>query len=273
MKNILIATDFSPAAAKAAGYAAQLAAAFNAKVSLVTAFQEVPVPADGMVVLGENNIAGLSQCSLEEEADRLRLQQPLVIETLSRPGAATSTILEVARETHADLIVAGMSSNGKGARKIFGSTATALARRTTIPLLIVPESASFAPPAAIALADDVIREKDRDLPPFLKKLLDRFHPRFFLIRIFNEGAGEIVEILHQTGLDRVVGALGPIAGIRSGTPLVQTLEKFLGSCPVDILVMRPQPKSLVEQWLFGSHTRDMIFETSIPLLIIPERSR
>ncbi|HLI93485.1 MAG TPA: universal stress protein [Puia sp.] len=273
MNNILIATDFSPAANGAANYAAKLAAALHAKLTLVSAFQETPVPVDGIVALGSTNFGELTQYSLEEEVDRLRLQQPLVVESLARPGATTPAILEAAEETHADLIVAGMSSTGKGTRKVFGSTATALARRTTLPLLIVPETAEFTPPAAIALADDVIREKDRALPALLKDLLDRFHSRFFLIRIFNEGAGEIVEILHQNGPERMIGAFSPFADAPAGKPLVHALDKFVGSYPIDILVMRPQPKSLVEQWLFGSHTRDMIFETNIPLLIIPEKIR
>jgi hypothetical protein len=44
MKNILIATDFSPAARDATQYGIKLAEALEARVTLVTAFEEIPIP-------------------------------------------------------------------------------------------------------------------------------------------------------------------------------------------------------------------------------------
>src|ERR1700722_12716390 len=105
MKNILIATDFSPAALDAALYGIKLAAAFEARVTLVTAFEEIPIPVDeAMNIITNEDMRSLARQELEEEKRRLTADAPLPIDMLVKKGTVVRAVLSSAEEMHADLI-------------------------------------------------------------------------------------------------------------------------------------------------------------------------
>ena len=246
MKNILIATDFSPAARDATQYGIRLAAAFDARVTLVTAFEEIPIPVEeAMNIITYDDMRTLAQRQLEEEKRQLGADTTIPIDTLLKKGPVVRTILAAAEETHADLIVVGMTGTEKEIRRSFGSAATTLARKTPVPLLVIPEEAKFTPPVAIALAEDVLRAKENETPEPVRELLEKFHAKLFVIRVFNKQSGEVIE----------------------------ALENFIVMNPISILVMQPHPRTLPERWFLRSNTKEMIFETSIPLLILPPAAR
>lgn len=60
------------------------------------------------------------------------------IEVLLRDGAAVETILAVARETRAHLIVMGTRGRGAFGSALLGSTAKEILRRTQVPVVVVP---------------------------------------------------------------------------------------------------------------------------------------
>jgi len=271
MKKILIATDFSVAAQNATDYGVRLAQAVGATVILASAFEEVPVPVtDTPLIAVPEDLRGLVQRQLELEADSFPRERAVSVEVLPCEGPASTAILGAARSMNAELIIAGMKGSGKSLRKIFGSTVTGLARRTSIPLLIIPEGVSFAPLKAIAMASDVAHETDYGIPVAVRRLADQFHSKIFVIRLFNKQAGEVIEILHQSAnLNRTIGAFAPLCEIPADATVAEALKDYIAASPIDLLVMKPHPKTLPERWFLRSNTRQMIFQTDVPLLILP----
>jgi nucleotide-binding universal stress UspA family protein len=271
MKNILIATDFSPAALDATRYGIKLAAAFEARVTLVTAFEEIPIPVgEAMNIITNEDMRSLARQQLEEEKRRLTADTPFPIDMLLKKGPVVRAVLSAAEETHADLIVVGMTGTEKDIRRSFGSAATTLARTTPVPLLVVPEEAKFTPPVAIALAEDVFREKEDKTPEPVRQLLAKFHAKLFIIRIFNKHSGEVLEVLDEAANgQRAIGAFSPLHEIPGNKHVADALENFISMNPISILVMQPQRRTLTEKWFLRSNTKEMIFQTSIPLLILP----
>jgi nucleotide-binding universal stress UspA family protein len=271
MKNILIATDFSPAALDAALYGIKLAAAFEARVTLVTAFEEIPIPVDeAMNIITNEDMRSLARQELEEEKRRLTADTPLPIDMLLKKGTVVRAVLSAAEETHADLIVVGMTGTEKDIRRSFGSAATTLAQKTRVPLLVVPEEARFSPPVAIALAEDVSMQKTTETPEPVRKLLAKFHSKLFVVRVFNKRQGEVIEVVYDPSDGRrTIGASSPLHEIAGNKHVANALENFVSKNPISILVMQPQPHTLPERWFLRSNTKEMIFETSIPLLILP----
>lgn len=183
---------------------------------------------------------------------------------------ASRAIVEAAEHSGADLIVVGMVGENKEVRKIFGSTATGLARKTRVPLLVVPEKARFEKPTGIALAEDVTQEKDQETPAPVVELLEKFHATLYLVRVFNPEAGEIIEVLHtNANRRRRIGAFTPLGETSLDNNIARALENVVETQPISILVLRPEPKSLFDERLYGSTTREMLFDSSIPLLILP----
>ncbi len=165
MKNILIATDLSPAARNATDYGLRLAAALGAQVTLMSAYEQLPILAvDSLALLTTGDVVGIAQQKLQHEVENLTREQSLPVHVLAREGNSTQAVLDAAEEIGADLIIAGFTGTAKALRKSFGSTATGLARKTKIPLLIVPQQARYEKPVGIALADDVHRNMDKGIP-------------------------------------------------------------------------------------------------------------
>lgn len=143
LRTILLPTDFSGCANYALPYAAAIARATNAKLICVHVVEPI-VPAVGYTGLGEPMpIADISEQlegSAERELPKLAECEEctgLDIEEMIVHGDAAAEIVRVATERKVDLIV--ISSHGRTGlgRIIFGSTAEAVVRHASCPVLVV----------------------------------------------------------------------------------------------------------------------------------------
>ncbi len=174
----------------------------------------------------------LAQRQLEEEKRRCSGDTSVPIDLLTKKGNVVHTILAVAEEMHADLIVVGMTGTEKNIRRSFGSAATTLSRKTPVPLLVIPEGARFTPPVVIALAEDVIKGKEDETPKVVRELLGEFHAKLFLIRVFNKQSGEVIEILHESANGhRTIGAFSPLYEIPASKNVAHAPGEFYRSEP------------------------------------------
>ena len=143
IRSILLPTDFSECANYALSYTAELARIFGARIICVNVIEPV-VPTVGYTGMAEPlPIADISE-QLEDSAER---ELPKIagcdecagldIEEVIVHGEASSEIVRVARERGVDLIV--ISSHGRTGlgRILFGSTAQAVVRHATCPVLVV----------------------------------------------------------------------------------------------------------------------------------------
>src|SRR5882672_1471672 len=143
LRTILIPTDFSGCANYALPYAAAIARATNATIICVHVVEPI-APAVGYTGLAEPlPIADISE-QLEDSAERElpKLAEcdecaGLDIEEVIVHGEAASEIVRVAKERGVDLIV--VSSHGRTGlgRILFGSTAEAVVRHASCPVLVV----------------------------------------------------------------------------------------------------------------------------------------
>lgn len=143
LRRILLPTDFSGCANYALPYAAAIARATRATIICVHVVEPV-VPTVGYSGLAEPlPIADVSE-QLEDSAERElpRLAERdecagLDIQEVIAHGDAAAEIVRLAGEREVDLIV--ISSHGRTGlgRIIFGSTAEAVVRHATCPVLVV----------------------------------------------------------------------------------------------------------------------------------------
>jgi len=274
MKRILIATDFSPASDRAVEYGLKLGAALDAAVTIVAAYEDVPVPVTDMASFTFIDGAGVREAveqGLWRQRNRYRQSEVQPIETLPVRGAVVESILETIEELSADLVVMGMKGKGKSVRKLFGSTVTGLARKTRVPLLVVPEEARYMSPANILLGNDVRPDTDLQVLDPLKELVAIFGARVYALRVIQNGTKEYLEVMHNPS------PLQPVAKewelkyeYEMGGDVVAVLNEFARTHHIDMVVMVPHPHFLPERWFIRSRTREMIFEAKIPLLILPE---
>jgi nucleotide-binding universal stress UspA family protein len=144
ISTLLVPTDGSDAAAAAVGPATDLAVAFDADLSVLTA---IDIQSAG----GSFSAGGVSEEFIEwlesegEEivetfADSIRDRHDLSVETVVRRGSAHEEIASCATEIDADLIV--MASHGRTGltRHLLGSVTDRVLRVTETPVLVVTRS-------------------------------------------------------------------------------------------------------------------------------------
>ena len=146
VSKILLATDFSSAAAKAAGYARALARRYRASVEVAHVFD----PA--VVMTYEEAVIGLPAAERREWADHelKQLQEEFTGAGISAQAVLVEShragegVLKVAVDDGVDLIVAGTESKRGVERLLLGSTAEKLIRGANCPVLTVGPKAREA---------------------------------------------------------------------------------------------------------------------------------
>ena len=143
VRSILLPTDFSGCANYALPYAATIARATGASIVCLHVIEPV-VPAVGYTGLTEPlplaDISDQLEESAEKELPRLAESDEVAdlnIEEVIVHGDAAAEIVRVANEREVDLIV--ISSHGRAGlgRILFGSTAEAVVRHASCPVLVV----------------------------------------------------------------------------------------------------------------------------------------
>ena len=151
MKKVLIALDYDPSAKKIAEKGYALAKTMGAEIILLHVIAEanyyssleyspivgftgfadmIPVEVD--IDKGLNRAADSYLDSLKQ------LLEDKSIQTLVREGDFAESILEAAKDMHADIIVMGSHSRKWLENIIMGSVTEKVLKHTTVPLFIIP---------------------------------------------------------------------------------------------------------------------------------------
>jgi hypothetical protein len=200
----------------------------------------------------------------------VRSELEVDIEVMAKPGRATETILDTAKEIGAKWIVAGMKGTGHTLRRLLGSTAISLSRRTELPLIVVPEKATFRVPSAIALASDIADETNVHILDPLEELGLACESKLFIVRVISKGMDEAVErLVRPTRVKYYCKDLNPSFEFLNDEDVVHALHTFVQDHNVDIVAMMGHEYNLFDRIFARSEIKEMLFQTQVPLLILP----
>ncbi|MBK7027828.1 MAG: universal stress protein [Bacteroidales bacterium] len=149
--KILIALDYFPTAQKVAEMGHELAKEMNAQIFLVHVISDIvyystveysPIMGfSGFLNLDPdetNGIKGMKKAGLDYlEKTKLHLAD-WTIKTIIKEGEVAPSILETAKDIHADIIVVGSHSRNWVKHILMGSVTEAVLHHTAIPLIIIP---------------------------------------------------------------------------------------------------------------------------------------
>ena len=269
MKTVLIATDFSNASRNASSYGIALARAIDAGIFLFNSYK-VPAPAAGLnVSISRYDVMMQTEKRLLDETNMLDAENK-EIKTICDEGPPEDAIIKVANEKKVDFIIAGMKGNGKNLKKIFGSTATSLSKKTNIPVLIVPEDAIYKTPETIVFASDT-PVTNNEIPEPVTSVARLFKSKLYVVKVIKQNNREWFEIP-----DNIQQKAGDSEGISAsfqypkGADITHALNDFISNNDGDMLLMMPHKHEWIERLFKKSETKDMIFHTKIPLLVLPE---
>lgn len=281
MKTLLIATDLSESAARAATYGYALAQQLKAKVILCHVMN-VPaeIPQTGMVAWPEDVYEDMLRDSKNELAKlknqliasgRPNTYQPEVV-CVYEAGFAADVINDKASHFGANMVITGTHANDSLTTMMMGNHTRKLIEASTVPLLLVPPSAEFKPLKRIAFASDFAKPA-RDIKP-IHELID------FAKSLDTEVIlAHIDEHKNDPGYDAIVREMlselmGKLNREKVSYKVVNSdnveggLKWLTDHAAIDILAMVHRRHNVLESLFAGSHTQKAARHLALPLLVL-----
>lgn len=151
MKKVLIALDYNPTAQKVAETGYTIAKAMNAEVILLHVLSDAGFYSASLYdpIMGFGGFGNVDYMqsnvidNLKKTAQRFLNKSKThlgdtYIQTLVKEGEFADSILEAAKDLHADIIVMGSHSRKWLEQIVMGSTTEKVLHHTSIPLFIIP---------------------------------------------------------------------------------------------------------------------------------------
>ena len=270
MDTMLIATDFSAASRNATIYGFELARQLKAKVILFTAYQMPATFPESASYLTASEVEENMYKKLLDDAETIDPRRTVSLATQCRQGPVNISILEAAVENKVSFIIVGMKETGKEVRKYFGSTVTHLCKNSTLPLIVVPADAEFSIPKTIALASDITDKTDVHILNPLKKIAENFNSKLFIVRVIKKSMDEVVErFMRSERLNWFLTTLNPTYEFTKAENVAKAMNVFVAQHDVNMVAVIPHEHTLFERLFTRSVTKDLVFRTLVPLLILP----
>lgn len=271
MQNILVPVDFSPVSRNAAIYAAELAKKFNAKLYLFHAYMlPTPVSEVPYVMVTADEMQQENEEFLKKEADQLHATYKVEVEWQVRIGIASDEIRVLAAEKNADLIVMGMKGAG-GLDKIIGSTTTNVIRKVKVPVLVIPEKATYQAIQHITYAYDLNDPSGSALFQPLLDLAAGYQSRFSLLHVQSPGEAKANNDPGNSALEALFMGRQVSWVTAEDSSVTRGISDYLLQHPAELLAMIAHRHNFFERVFSKSHTAAMAYETNIPLLILHDK--
>jgi nucleotide-binding universal stress UspA family protein len=276
MKNILVPMDFSKASLNAAKYAVSFAEALGANLHLLNVIPAPGIIDDSIlasVLIMQAELSENNHRLMKEEVDSLSKKANVEIKSVVAEGLPSDVIAEVAKELKADLIIMGMKGKGKS-NSVFGSTATAVIRKSGFPVLVIPENGDYQPIRNITFASDFDPDVESDSYDLLIKLVQKLYIPVYILNVQKKNCA--------LGAERAIGKMKTSLAFSSLHPefysvydrnVEEGIHTFIEKNPTDVLAMVAHPHNLFERMFGTVHTKEMSYQTKIPLLILSDKQK
>jgi nucleotide-binding universal stress UspA family protein len=273
MKTIVVPFDFSPISLNAVNYAADMACAIDAGLSILhiyqvpMAFSEVPIPAE---VITDSIKEAEEKLSKLKEDILLRTGGRLLISTAIKTGGVISELSDYCDTLHPYAVVMGMQGSGALERFIFGSNTLSAMKNLSWPLIIIPQDAKFSEIRKIGLACDLKKVSETSPVSEIKKLVKDFQAQLHVLHInMEKSAGYGQGIIKQSEiLTKMLGDLHPVYHFLHDTGIEEGLTRFAEKNKLDMLIIVPKKHSFFETIFHKSHSKEIALHTHVPVISV-----
>jgi nucleotide-binding universal stress UspA family protein len=204
------------------------------------------------------------------EADKLRGTYKIEVNYIVRLGFPSDEIESVIEDHDIELVVMGMK--GKGAlEKMVGSTTTSTLKKIKSPLLIVPEKANYKDWRQVTYATDYSYEFNPSVYQSLLNLLRTFNAQLNIVHVMKPANEEKSQ--QKSGeqqMETVFNSVSHQYQLVSDAHVKHGIESYLQDHPTDLLVMVTRDRGFWERLFGKSHTKEMVYNTQIPLLVLKD---
>ncbi|MBO0949439.1 universal stress protein [Fibrella forsythiae] len=272
MKTIVVATDFSTGANRTVDFAIKMAHAQQAALAVVHAFHAWPTnPAETGIDAAFGSKALHDVCLRELNAvvqdllERSGLNVP--IRTVVQQGYTIPAVLDVVAREKADLLVMSTVGSAPQSAQLMGSVATAMISETTVPLLLIPPTATYTELKNVVLGIDLSIPTDAATLDTALRVASQFHCVVNLLCQYDQPVTAHI----QTKAEHIRSLMRHIPHtltILPGNDVYDTLINFAHTNKANLIMMLPQKHNWLRKLFVESTTEHTARLTDIPLLAI-----
>lgn len=264
MAHVLIPTDLSTNAFNAASYAVQL---YGAEENVFTLLHTFLVPVDPVTGSWSTDaaIAESSQAGLEAMARQLRNAFPggrLDLRLASLPGELGGAVIGIAEQEAPDLVVMG-TQGATGLQEVLLGTHTAdVIKRSGLPVLAVPQEASYTIPRRMVIADDG-GPVDRATVKVLLDVARWSKAELTIVHVTDDD-----EEVGGSAFDELLGAIPRSYHTISNENVTEALNTMADQSDADMVVVVHRQRSLFDRLFHRSTAARLAMHTHIPMLVL-----
>ena len=280
IRRILVPTDFSSTAHNAFQYALALAEQWNADIQLLhvilpeMAPMDIPVPAAALMQR-QTEAASEAIQAFHDYGVALAIKAGIIetapeIDTSIEVGTPVDVIRYVSAKTNADMVIVGARGQHSVVDKILGSVSSGSLQQLQLPVMIVPEGAQYSGLSKALVATELGEEAFEQLVE-VGEMLKAFGCHYQLVH-FNLASQD-----HFLSLSDMEATFEDLATSLSLEYIMETipddlfgerLNQLLELHESDLLIMYSPHRRWYERIFHHSRTREMVWQTSVPLLRI-----
>lgn len=261
MKTIIVPVDFSDTSLNAARYAAQMfSGQSDVSVILYTMFEDE----------GETETTGNYLESLKKE---LIAKGTIQIDCVKEYGKdLVENLGRLAQQKTASLIVMGITGRSTFAQVFMGSNTLKMVDKNICPIMVIPPDASFREIKNAAFTSDFQNVEETTPVLFIKSVLDLFKPKLHVINVDSSHYVSLTEDF-QSGREKMLSMFkeyDPEFYFIGMNDFHEAINQFVYDKNIDLIVTVPRYHSFLSTVFKSSHTKKLVYQSSVPILAAHE---
>jgi nucleotide-binding universal stress UspA family protein len=272
MENILAAIDFSSSSKNALHYAANLANYFNARLTLFHAYHIPVLNTEAGYIPPLTDTKQVAETEIKKWTEDLHNEFPGIdVDHVLEMGFAADLIEEVAIDKNADIIVMGISNQNSFLKEhLVGSVSTTVAQSSSVPVLIVPETAKYSRIKKISYACDF--DKNLESTGVLMKVkyfCSLFDASLQILNVMKPEEEISVEKAETDSYveEKLYSTIHDTFFIYH-EKVDEGVMEFVEHHDTDILITSPKNHNFLHDLFVESKTKKLVFHSHIPVLTI-----
>lgn len=269
MLRILILTDFSVLALKAAVFAHTLSQQLDAEFTLLH-FDDKPRPAFAMVSKLDEILRSEAIETLQQHADSIRkdtgLPAPIKIDFLV--GDPISDLEAYTKSHRIDLVVMGTKGETVIKNRLFGSVASGVMENVSCPVFLIPAVAEPMTPVNIAFPTDLtnLDEEISELIAFAQF----FNATIHVVHVYPDIIDPKTFDEETTQLDLIASTSYPKITFNAvmDSDIIGGINRYIASDNPDMLAMFTYKTGILEYLFNESLAEEMAGHSTKPLLVL-----
>jgi len=275
MKTIIVPTDFSPVALNATNYAADMAIAVNAEILLVNiytipvSYSEVPV---AMISIEEMKKASEAELTDLKTSLEHITSGKIKIRIESRMGNTVDELEDICNTVKPFVVVMGSKGKSGIENLLFGSTTLTAIRHLSWPVICVPPGKEYGSGIKkIGFACDFKEVRETTPVDLIKEMVSVFGAELHILNVDNNNKDFRPETPEQTfKLHDLLKDINPTYQFIDHPDVEDGINDFAEKNNMDLIIAIPKKHKLLDGIFNPSSTKQLIFQSHIPVMCLHE---